>query len=239
MGIARNLTAGEILDQVLQAGQLLAAEKRSIRNIVFMGMGEPFHNEDELYRALDGLIAAELFHHSPTRILVSTVGIPDAMLRCARRFPAVNLALSLHSVDQSTREQLIPLARKYPLEDLRATLWELNRIQKCPVMIEYLMLAGVNDSPDQARALVDWLTGLPVHVNLIPFNPIEDAPQWRSTDRAGRESFGQLLRAAGLPTTIRYSLGSDIAAACGQLVRRENRSREHDSHSSHSSHPQT
>ena len=90
MGVAQDLAAEEILDQVLQAGQLLAAEDRRLRNIVFMGMGEPFHNEENLYRALEGLTAAELFHHSPTKILVSTVGIADAMIRCARRFPQVN-----------------------------------------------------------------------------------------------------------------------------------------------------
>jgi 23S rRNA (adenine2503-C2)-methyltransferase len=214
MGIARNLSAAEILDQVLQAGQLLAGEQRKIRNIVFMGMGEPFHNEDQLYSAMDGLLAADLFHHAPNRILVSTVGIPEAMLRCARRFPTVNLALSLHSVDPEVRESLIPLARKYSLDALRSTVQELNRIQKGPVMIEYLMIAGVNDSSQAALALRDWLSGLRVHVNLIPFNAVDEAPQWRPTDRAGREAFGRV---------VRYSLGSDIAAACGQLVRRENR----------------
>ncbi|NOZ41436.1 MAG: radical SAM protein, partial [Planctomycetes bacterium] len=110
MGVAQNLSTEEILDQVLQSGQSLTKEDRRLRNIVFMGMGEPFHNEENLYRALERLTAAELFHHSPTKILVSTVGITDAMIRCARRFPEVNLALSLHSVRQEVRERLIPLA---------------------------------------------------------------------------------------------------------------------------------
>jgi 23S rRNA (adenine2503-C2)-methyltransferase len=223
MGIAQNLEAAEILDQVLQAGQALATEGRRVRNLVFMGMGEPFHNEANLYQALEGLTAAELFHHSPTKILVSTVGITDAMLRCARRFPAVNLALSLHSVQQDVRERLIPLARNYPLDELRATLVEINRLQRCTVMIEYLMLAGVNDSAGDAQALIDWLDGLNVHVNLIPYNPIEDAPELVATDRHERDCFAGLLKRAGLKTTIRYSLGNDIAAACGQLVKKENR----------------
>ena len=225
MGIAQNLSTAEILDQVLQAGQLLALEGRKIRNLVFMGMGEPFHNEENLYQTLDALIAPEMFDHSPGRILVSSVGIPEAMVRCARRFPAVHQALSLHSVQQATRRQLIPLAAKYSLDSLREALVELNRLQTTPVMIEYLMLAGVNDSSDDAQELVTWLAGLDVHVNLIPYNPIDGAPSLVGTDRAARDAFAGLLKQAGLKCTIRYSLGADIAAACGQLVRQENRAK--------------
>src|SRR5437762_3765896 len=116
-----------------------------------------------------------MFHHTPGRILISTVGIPDAMVRCARRFPDVNLALSLHSVRQEVREQLIPLAAKYRLEKLRAAVAKVNQIQNRTLMIEYLMLAGVNDSADDAQELATWLTGLNVHVNLIPYNPIDSA----------------------------------------------------------------
>ncbi len=223
MGIARDLSAEEICDQVLQAGQLVAQENRLLRNIVFMGMGEPFHNELQLYAALEILTAPQAFHFSPAKILVSTVGIPEAMLRCVRRFPQVNLALSLHSVSQTSREQLIPLAKKYPLDVLQATLRQVNALQGKPVMIEYLMLAGINDSEVAAHDLVNWLSGLNVHVNLIPYNPIEDAPHLKGTDRTGRERFAGILKQAGVPTTIRYSLGADIAAACGQLVRKENR----------------
>lgn len=225
MGIARNLTPAEILDQFVQARQIAAAEGRTIRNLVFMGMGEPFHNEEALYDTLDALTAPELFHQPPSRILVSTVGLPDAMIRAARRFPEIHLALSLHSANQTTRERLIPLAIKFPLQELRRAVAELNRIQPAntDVMIEYLMLAGVNDSADDACELVDWLAGLRVHVNLIPYNPIDDAPHLAGSDRTTREAFGAILKAAGLKTTIRYSLGADIAAACGQLVRKENR----------------
>lgn len=223
MGVAQNLTAEEILDQVLQSGQLLATEGRKLRNIVFMGMGEPFHNEETLYRVLDRLTAAELFHHAPSNIVISTVGIADAMVRCARRFPNVKLALSLHSVRQEVRERLIPLATKYPLDELRQTLRQVNRVQRSVVMIEYLMLAGVNDSTDDAQELVDWIEGLDVHVNLIPYNPIDDAPQLVTSTRPQRDAFAQILKRAGLATTIRYSLGNDIAAACGQLVKKENR----------------
>lgn len=225
MGIARNLTRAEILDQVVLAGEHLAREGRTVRNVVFMGMGEPFHNEQSLYDAIAALLAPELFHYPPRRILVSTVGIPDAMVRFARRFPSVNLALSLHSVRQSVREQLIPLAAKYPLEELRAAVAAVNKIQQNTVMIEYLMLAGVNDSAEDARELADWLSGLDVHVNLIPYNPIESAPHLHTTERTERDAFAELLRAAGFATTIRYSLGADVSAACGQLVQKENRAR--------------
>jgi 23S rRNA (adenine2503-C2)-methyltransferase len=223
MGIAKNLSAAEILDQVVMAGERMRAENRSIRNIVFMGMGEPFHNEEAVYAAVAALLSPESFHHTPGRVLISTVGIPDAMIRCARRFPGVNLALSLHSVRPDVREKLIPLAAKYSLDELRAAVAKVNKIQENSVMIEYLMLAGVNDSVDDARELAAWLDGLEVHVNLIPYNPIQAAPQLRTTDRPQRDAFAAILREAGFVTTIRYSLGADIAAACGQLVQRENR----------------
>jgi 23S rRNA (adenine2503-C2)-methyltransferase len=223
MGIAKNLSSAEILDQVVLAGERMRAENRSVRNIVFMGMGEPFHNEEAVYSSVAALLSPDLFHHPPGRILISTVGLPDAMIRFARRFPDVNLALSLHSARQDVREKLIPLAAKYSLEQLRAAVAKVNEIQENSVMIEYLMLAGVNDSLDDARELAAWLNGLDVHVNLIPYNPIQTAPQLRTTDRPQRDAFATVLREAGFVTTIRYSLGADIAAACGQLVQRENR----------------
>ncbi|MCX7393623.1 MAG: 23S rRNA (adenine(2503)-C(2))-methyltransferase RlmN [Planctomycetales bacterium] len=223
MGIARNLAAAEILDQLLIAGQLLRTEKRSVRNVVFMGMGEPFHNEENLYQSLESLISQDLFHHSPTKVLISTVGIADAMIRCAKRFPKVNLALSLHSVRQDVREQLIPLARLYRLKQLRETVIEINALTGSPVMIEYLMLAGRNDSETDARELIEWVSGMSVHVNLIPYNPIDESPHLHGSDRPTREAFASRLKNEGIKTTLRYSLGHDIAAACGQLVRHENR----------------
>jgi 23S rRNA (adenine2503-C2)-methyltransferase len=223
MGMAHDLSATEILDQVVLANELLRPEDRRVRNIVLMGMGEPFHNERNVYDAVAALLDPQLFHHPASRVLISTVGIPDAMIRCARRFPDVNLALSLHSARQQVREQIIPLAAKYPLTELRAALQQLNCIQPGTVMIEYLMLAGLNDSPDDARELIQWLADLRVHVNLIPYNPIAASPHLTGTDRPDRDRFATILKDAGLPTTIRYSLGADIAAACGQLVQQENR----------------
>ncbi|HEX3600955.1 MAG TPA: 23S rRNA (adenine(2503)-C(2))-methyltransferase RlmN [Lacipirellulaceae bacterium] len=223
MGVAKNLSAAEILDQIVLANEHLRAEGLKVRNVVFMGMGEPFHNEAVIYEAVSSLLAPELFHHPARYLLVSTVGIPDAMVRCARRFPDINLALSLHSANQQVRERLIPLATKFPLADLRAAIAQVNAIQQNTVMIEYLMLAGVNDSEADAHNLAIWLAGLTVHVNLIPYNPIDTAPDLQTTQRPERDAFAKILREAGFVTTIRYSLGADIAAACGQLVQNENR----------------
>lgn len=223
MGIARNLTASEIVDQVLQAGQRLRVENRRLHNIVFMGMGEPFHNESALWQAMEILTAADHFHRSPGGVLVSSVGVADAMVRFAERFPKVNLALSLHSVDQPTRQQIIPLAKKVTLDELRRALGHINQIQQRELMIEYLLLSGVNDSATDARDLIRWLAPLRVHVNLIPYNAIDGAPDLTGTSSEGIQAFANILKSAGLKTTIRYSLGTDIAAACGQLVRRENR----------------
>lgn len=228
MGIAQSLGHDEILDQVLQAGQRLAAEGRRLDNVVFMGMGEPLHNEAQLYSALEALTSPRMFARSPKSLLVSTVGIADAMERCAARFPQVNLALSLHSAVQATRETLIPLAKKFPLDELREAVSRVNQRQSQPVMVEYLMLRGLNDSGADARALIDWVKGLRVHINLIPYNPIDDAPDLVATERGDISTFAEQLKGAGLKTTVRYSLGNDIAAACGQLVRMENRQKAKD-----------
>jgi 23S rRNA (adenine2503-C2)-methyltransferase len=223
MGVAKSLTSAEMLDQVVIANERLRLEGIQARNIVFMGMGEPFHNEATVYETITALLSAELFHHPARYLLISTVGIPDAMIRCSRRFPAINLAVSLHSVRQDLREQLIPLAAKHSLADLRDAIAMVNEIQQKTIMIEYLMLSGVNDSATDAHELAAWLSGLNVHVNLIPYNPIASAPMLRTTERPERDAFAATLREAGFVTTIRYSLGADIAAACGQLVQSENR----------------
>lgn len=225
MGIGRDLTAAEILDQVVVANELLKPESRRVRNLVFMGMGEPMHNEATLVEVLTTLQDPSMFAYPATRILVSTVGVPDPLLRVAEKFPTTNFAISLHSAVQATRETIIPLAKRYPLQQLRETIEHLNAIQpkRTGVMIEYLLLDGVNDSGAAATALTEWLQGLRVHINLIPFNKIEQAPQLKSSSRETIEAFSERVRSAGYPTTIRYSLGRDIDAACGQLVQAENR----------------
>ena len=215
MGFTRNLTAAEILDQVTQASRIVKTEGRSIRNVVFMGMGEPLLNLDHLFQALGFLRAAPFFNYSGSRLMVSTVGIPHAMVRCAEKFPDVQLALSLHCARQDVREKLMPQARKYKLDELRETLVEVSLRGK--VMIEYLMIEGVNDGDADLLALEKYLRGIPVHINIIPFNEYAGC-NLRGTAPPARKVFADRLKAAGFDTTLRYSLGADIAAACGQLV---------------------
>ena len=223
MGIARNLSSDEMLDQLIQAGELLASEGRSVRNLVFMGMGEPLHNEQALYATLDVLADPRCFDLHPKRVLISTVGIPDAMVRCARRYPEVGMAVSLHSARQEVRERIMPISRRHSLAELRAALVEVAAIRRRAVMIEYLMLEDLNDSSHDIEALVEYLRGIPVHINLIPYNPIAEASHLTGSDGQRREEFSRALRAAGFAVTTRYSLGADIGAACGQLVRQEHR----------------
>jgi len=223
MGIVRDLTPVEILDQLTHANRLLAAEDRSVRNVVFMGMGEPLHNEDSVYRAVEVLISPRCFAQTPRRVVVSTVGIPDAMVRCAERFPEVRIALSLHSARPEVREKLVPLSRVYDLDALHRAMEEVTARQGQPVMVEYLMLDRVNDGAEDLTALADYLRGIPVHINLIPYNTFDGAGGLQGTPRERREAFGAELRDAGFTVTLRYSLGVDIEAACGQLARRENR----------------
>jgi 23S rRNA (adenine2503-C2)-methyltransferase len=218
MGVAHNLTRDEILDQVIQANRVVAGEGRSVRNVVFMGMGEPFHNEAEVYRALEVLLAPQCFDLSPAHVLISTVGIPHAMVRCAERFPRVRMALSLHSARQEQRERIIPLARRYSLDSLRSAAEKVTTRQRQPLLIEYVLLNGLNDTDEDLNALIVYLRGLPVHINLIPYNPIEEAPGLDATTPERRREFAAALRAAGFVVSVRYSLGADIAAACGQLA---------------------
>src|SRR5207247_1335775 len=124
------------------------------------------------------------FDFAPERILISTVGMPDAMIRCARRAPRVRMALSLHSARQEIREQIIPLAQRYGLDELQIALREVAARQNHRVMIEYLMLAGLTDTAEDVRALTDYLSGIPVHINLIPFNPIAGAGDLAGSDPA-------------------------------------------------------
>lgn len=223
MGIARNLTTEQILDQVVQANELLKAEDRRVRNIVFMGMGEPLHNPANLHQALAALTSPWNFAYAPQRLLVSTVGVPAEMLRLDAAFPQVKLALSLHSADQQVRQELIPLAKSVPLEKLRETLLQLRLSDRRHIMIEYLTLAGQTDRDEDAERIIGFLDGIPAHINLIPYNSIDGADHLRGSDQAARERLGRRLREAGFTVTIRYSLGADIAAACGQLIQRENR----------------
>jgi 23S rRNA (adenine2503-C2)-methyltransferase len=184
-------------------------------------MGEPLLTEDEISKAPDILLSPSCFDLTPGRVLVSTVGIPDAMVRCALRFPRLGMALSLHSARQTQRERLIPLARRYSLEALRDAMERVISILRRPLMVEYLLLVGRTDTEEDLTALIEYLLGLHVHVNLIPFNPVAHAPELAGTPEERRRAFADALRRSGFKVTLRYSLGADIAAACGQLVQSE------------------
>ena len=203
---------------MLQAARLLRVEDRRLRNLVFMGMGEPLHNEGALFEAVTALRDPARFNFADRFIVVSTVGVPAAMVRFARQFPGVNLALSLHSAREDVRRELVPLARKHSLAALRGALEEVAALPRRPAMIEYLLFDGVTDTAADLAALQAFVSGIPVHINLIPFNPVSGAGGLRGTPKARREEFGAALKRAGLTVTLRYSLGADIDGACGQLA---------------------
>lgn len=215
MGFSRNLSVAEILDQVRLVNRRLKGEGRSVRNVVFMGMGEPLLNQGAVFEAAERLVDPAWFNLSGSRVTISTVGIAPGMRAFAERLPACRLALSLHSARQEVRERLMPQARSYPLEELRAALVEASASGS--VMIEYLMLAGVTDQEEDLRALVDFVGDLPVHINLIPFNPFTGC-NLEGSSHAVRVDFSEKLKSVGLSVTLRRSLGADIMAACGQLV---------------------
>lgn len=213
----RSLSSQEILGQVVFATQRLAQEGRRLRNVVFMGMGEPLLNEDALHESLEALTSPQHFDLSARHVLVSTVGIPHKMVRLARAMPKIGIALSLHSAQQNARAELIPLGHRYPLSELKSAIAQCNAVQARPIMIEYLLLEGRNDSPDAVDALLEFCAGLSVRINLIPYNRVPDLP-FAGTKAQRQTEIASRIRSAGLEVTIRRSLGADIAAACGQLV---------------------
>ena len=222
LGLKRNLRAHEIVDQVLEANRELAADVASgepqstITNIVFMGMGEPMHNYAEVVGALERLTSEWGVGFSPRRITVSTVGLVPQMQRLIAD-TRVNLAVSLSGTTDQVRAKLMPVNRKYPLETLLDACRELPIPSRKRITFEYVMLAGENDSLDDARRLGILLRGIPSKVNLIPFNPFPGSG-FRSSERPAVEAFRAALLRQGVHATIRESRGRDIQAACGQLA---------------------
>ncbi len=214
MGLHRNLTAAEIVGQVLAARRQLSGNEE-LTNYVFMGMGEPLANYPSLHRALTIMTEKWGLGISGRRITVSTVGLVPMMERLLADFP-VNLAVSLHATTDELRNRLAPINRRYPLETLIEACRRLPLGRRRRITFEYVMLGGVNDSPEQAKRLVRMLRPLRAKVNLIFFNPIADSPL-RASPRRVVEGFQAILREGNLTATIRESRGRDIAAACGQL----------------------
>jgi 23S rRNA (adenine2503-C2)-methyltransferase len=213
LGFTRNLRAGEIVDQVCRMRELLEPERR-ITNVVFMGMGEPLLNLPAVIEAARVLVHPKAFAMAPRRVTVSTVGVVPRIEGLLRAVP-VNLAVSLHATTDEVRDRLVPLNRRFPLS---ALLGELRRLQR-PVFFEYTLIAGVNDSPEDARRLAPLLRGIPAKLNLIPMNPHPDSPQ-RAPSAARVDRFFREVSASGLRATLRRSRGPDIQAACGQLALR-------------------
>lgn len=222
LGFKRNLTTDEIADQIIHAQRLLKVEGRSIRNIVFMGMGEPFDNFETLCQAITLLTGPESFNFAPVNIMVSTCGLADKLVQFAELFPNVNIALSLHAVSETTRVELMPVNQLHSLDKLKRALLKASAYSTRQVMLEYLLFKGINDSEEDVLRLVAFCKGLNVRINLIAYNRTSADDQFEAVSRKEMFKFKTNLEKNGLTVTIRYSLGEDIAAACGQLACQDN-----------------
>jgi 23S rRNA (adenine2503-C2)-methyltransferase len=216
MGLIRNLTAGEIAGQV----RLLAVATGLLDsrfNIVLMGMGEPLHNYDNTMKALRILHSEHGLAVSPRRVTLSTVGIVPGLERLAHEPLMPNLAVSLHATTDEQRTQLVPPNRKYPLAEILDACRRFPLKKRNRITFEYVMLAGVNDTAEDARRLVRLLSGIKAKVNLIPLNPAPGIPYDRPSDEHV-DRFAQILADRHLTVSVRKSRGQDIRAACGQLI---------------------
>ncbi|MBI3205597.1 MAG: 23S rRNA (adenine(2503)-C(2))-methyltransferase RlmN [Myxococcales bacterium] len=216
-GLLRGLGAAEIVAQVLIARQYLEP-REYLRNLVFMGMGEPLHHYEETARAIRLITHPEGLNMGPRRITVSTVGLAAGIRRLGEDFDGkVGLAISLHAPDDATRDRIIPINRRYPLSELLDALRRYPLPRRRRITIEYTLIEGVNDSPEQARALLRTLRGLRVKVNLIAMNRIA-ASKLGAPAPARVEQFRSVLTDGGLSCFVRARRGDDVSAACGQLA---------------------
>ncbi|MBD5553294.1 MAG: 23S rRNA (adenine(2503)-C(2))-methyltransferase RlmN [Desulfovibrio sp.] len=219
MGFARNMSMGEILGQVLIGKQILAdtrPDRPVLRNLVFMGMGEPLLNGANLLAALRCLHEEQGANFSARRITVSTCGIEQGLQSLGASGLAY-LAISLHAPSQELREQIMPAAASWPLDEMLAALMAYPLKTRERITFEYLLLGGVNDSPAHAHKLVKLLAPLRAKLNLIVYNPVPGLP-YRAPTPAAVEAFQQVLWQTRLTAILRKSHGADIAAACGQLM---------------------
>jgi 23S rRNA (adenine2503-C2)-methyltransferase len=216
MGLQRNLTAAEIVGQLMVAHQLPTDGQR-VTHLVFMGMGEPLANYAALVKSIRILTDARLgIGYSPRRITVSTVGLVSGIERLAREDLRVNLAISLHAASDEIRSRLMPVNRSWNLVALMDAVKTYPLAPRQRVFFEYVLLAGLNDTDEDARRLGRLLRGVRAKVNLIPFNDWDGAP-FRRPPLARILAFQSILLEAGITTTVRWSKGEDIGAACGQL----------------------
>jgi 23S rRNA (adenine2503-C2)-methyltransferase len=213
-GLIRNLTADEIFEQVYNI-QHEIGEK--ITHIVFMGMGEPLENYDEVVKALRMLCDENRLNFSERKITVSTVGVIEGIQKLADEQIKVNLVLSLHAPNQHIRKKIIPYARKYDLADVLEAMRNYSKLTKRDITYEYTLLAGINDAEEHALELADLVADDACTVNLIPYNPV-DGLNLQRPEKEQIELFRSILERKGIVTTWRYTKGKDIAAACGQLA---------------------
>ncbi len=219
MGFGRNLTAGEIVDQVLQTKKFTG---KKITNIVFMGMGEPLMNYDNVMNAIDILVNG--LNIPARRITLSTAGWVEGIKRMADEGKKIKLAISLHSLNDEVRSKLMPLNKKFNLQQLMKAVEYYYRKTKIRVTFEYILFAGINDRMEDAKSLVKLSKTMPCKINIIPFHSISFvsprgfAEELRPVSRKDAEKFAQSLRKNHVTVFIRSSAGEDIAAACGQLA---------------------
>ena len=216
-GFTRHLTVGEIVEQVVHAARESAKRKQRLANVVFMGMGEPLANEESVWGAVErihGDIGLSARH-----LTISTVGIVPGIRKLATRPLPVNLAVSLHAARDVLRDELVPINKRYPINELMQACRDYLDTKNRRISFEWAMIDGINDQPRDARELAQLCRQLTpsAHVNLIPLNP---TPGWptKGTSAAGVRSFAQQLEDLGVNVTVRRNRGTDIDAACGQLA---------------------
>lgn len=217
LGFKRNLSAGEIFDQVVFAQKNAEEKGSSLSNIVFMGMGEPLLNYTNVLAAINRITDENGLGMSPYRITVSTAGIPDKICQLADDEVRFNLAVSLHSAKPAIRSQLMPVNQAYPLDKLAESLKYFVEKTGTRPTFEYLLLNGINDSLDDARALAEYCKQFPVKINIIEYNNVEGSAFRHSPDKQ-RDAFVHFLESRNMIVNVRRSKGKDIDAACGQLA---------------------
>ena len=217
MGFVRHLRPAEIVAQVLHAQRELRADGESgLRNLVLMGMGEPLHNYDAVMTALEIISDQRGINLGPAHITISTVGVVPGILRLAEERRPWNLAVSLHAANEKDRAALVPVSRRWPLTELMAACRKYSEQAGRKIFFEWTLIAGRNDSEEHAQELAELLGGIHSHVNLIPLNPTSGF-SGASAGTAMSSAFQRVLRAAGIPSTVRQRRGIDVAAGCGQL----------------------
>lgn len=221
--LIRNLEFYEIIDQVMMANLLLAKEDKKIRNIVYMGMGEPMLNYENVKKSIEIASHQKKLDLSSRRITISTCGIVPGILRLAEDFPQVSLAVSLHAPNDEARKRIMPVENTYPIDKLMEWLDTYVEKTNKRVFYEYIMIAWVTDRPEYAHELAKLLEWRLAHVNFIPYNPGEwiMGTGFQPTSKIMIKKFQDTLDKASIPSTVRHTMGDDIDAACGQLALRE------------------